>query len=95
MKTLRIISIIILSCLTSASLIAKESQKSSRSKVDKKWERKADKNNDGLVSKKEVKAYRLQKSKVDKPWEKKADADNDGFVSKKEAEQYRKKANTE
>ena len=75
MKKFRIAIIVSLVCLTSVVLSAKpsgqEMQKGggsrqgkksrSRSKVNTKWERKADKNNDGVVSKKEAKKHRNNK----------------------------------
>lgn len=59
-----------------------------KAKVDSRWEKKADKNNDGKVEKCELKKawkhYQEHRSEVDKEWEKKADLDGDGKISHEE-----------
>lgn len=63
-------------------------------KVDTKYEERADKNNDGKVSRKENKVARknyLDKhSEVNKKWEKKADKNNDGTINREEFRHARK-----
>jgi hypothetical protein len=48
--------------------------------VDTKWEKKADKNLDGVVDAHELKAWQEHKAEVDSKWEKKADKNQDGVV---------------
>jgi len=65
-----------------------------KSKVNKPWEAKADKNKDGYVGPKEAhvaktKKHLKTKSAVDTKWEKKADTDGDGRVSVKELRTHR------
>ncbi|MCK4947937.1 MAG: hypothetical protein KAS46_06155, partial [Candidatus Aureabacteria bacterium] len=59
-----------------------------KAKVDTKWEKKADKNKDGIVDLKEMQrrqqAIKKGKSKVNTKWEKKADKNKDGIVDPKE-----------
>ena len=66
---------------------------SHKSKVNTRWEKKADNNNDGRVGPKEAhkakSTYLQKKSEVDTKWEEKADKNDDGKVGPKEL----KKAN--
>ena len=58
-----------------------------KSKVNTRWEKRADKNNDGRVGPKEArkaKAKLKAKSVVDTKWEEKADKNDDGKISRKE-----------
>lgn len=68
--------------------------KKKRAEVDKKWEEKADKDDDGTLSKEEYRKaathnYVKNRSEVDKKWEVKADADGSGAVSGKEYKTFR------
>ena len=60
-----------------------------KAKVDTKWEKKADKNQDGIVGPRERGAWQKHKSEVDTGWEKKADTNQNGAVDKKELSQWK------
>lgn len=67
-----------------------------RSEVDRKWEEKADKDNDCTISKQEyrkaqVHRYLNKRSGVDKKWEEKVDTDKDGTVSGQELKDHHQK----
>ena len=66
-----------------------------KAKVDTKWEKKADKNRDGIVDPKEMRrrrqAIKKGKSEVDTGWEKKADKNQDGIIDAKELENWRQR----
>jgi len=66
-----------------------------RSSVNKPWEKRADKNDDGIVDRKEAhkhhtKQYLKNRSDVDKKWEEEADRNDDGKVGAKELHGHRK-----
>ena len=68
--------------------------KKHKAKVDTKWEKKADKNKDGIVQPGErrrahAKGYLKHKTEVDTKWEKAADTDGNGSVSAAELRDYR------
>jgi hypothetical protein len=67
------------------------------SKVDTKYEKKADTNSDGRVSRQENqtarKDYLENRSEVDKKWEEKADKNDDGKVDAKELRKFIHKKN--
>ena len=59
-----------------------------------RWFRRADKNNDGVVTKREAHVDRAQmheRARVNRPWEARADVNNDGHVDKAEFHKYRAK----
>ena len=58
------------------------------------WFRRADKNKDGVVTKREANVDRAQmheRARVNRPWETQADVNNDGHVDKAEFHKYRAK----
>lgn len=59
-----------------------------------RWFGRADKNNDGVVTKREAHIDRVQtheRARVNRPWEARADKNNDGHVDKAEFHKYRAK----
>lgn len=59
-----------------------------------RWFGRADKNNDGVVTKREAHVDRVQtheRARVNRPWEARADKNNDGHVDKAEFHKYRAK----
>ena len=101
MNTLTLITIIVLFAVNVNSFAKDKSTKKFRPakirtrKVDTKYEEKADKNNDGRLSRKENrtarKNYLENRSEVDKKWEEKADKNNDGTIGAKEFHKARVK----
>jgi EF hand len=102
MKTLTLIIMVVLFAVNINSFAEESSTKKLRlhkirtRKVDTKYEERADKNNDGKVSRKENRTTRnnyLEKnSEVSKKWEEKADKNNDGTINAKE---FRKARNNQ
>ncbi len=76
--------------------VEQEFTRAKRAEVDKAWEKKADKNDNGTVDPGERaiaarKKYLAERSEVDKAWEEKADKNDDGTVGKMELKQHRAK----
>jgi hypothetical protein len=61
-----------------------------RSRVDNKWEKKADTNKDGRVDKAEFNRWKSSRSKVNNAVEKKYDANGDGYLQPQEAKEMLK-----
>ncbi len=95
MKTITLITIIVLFAVNVNSFAQNNRAKIRTRKVDTKYEKKADTNNDGLLSRKENRAarkdYLENSSEVDKKWEKKADKNSDGTINAKEFRKARLK----
>lgn len=71
----------------------KRSQVRRKSRVNTKWEKHADKNEDGRVDRKEAKdakeEYLEKRSEVDRKWEERADRNDDGTIDENELKDWR------